>query len=540
MRRALTALAVLALLAPAVAHASATQESYFQDDDHLEFAPADQVAKTLDQLKDLGVDRLRVTVFWAAVAPSPDAKTKPKGFDGSDPDAYEQAKWERYDTLAKLAQARGIGVMWDVAGPAPNWATATPQRRDLDTVWRPDPAEFAAFVRGIGTRYSGTYLRPGDRPKTTVKPGNCTTPPLPGCKPPKTVTTKAGDPLPRVDTWEIWNEPNQGAWLAPQWTRHGHAEVASSPRIYRGLADAMYGALGATGHGGDTILVGATAPKGLNVKGVSRAMKPVIFIRNLYCVDRHNQPLRGAAATLEGCPTSDQIHQFPGQHPVLFKATGFSHHPYELTFAPDHRPPDPLYLTIANLRTLSSMLRYAFLRYLQPVGPTGVPLYLTEFGYQTNPPDALGVSTAKQAAYLDEAEYITWRNPRVQALSQFLLVDGGAPVGLTFQTGLEFLNGTPKPAMAAYRMPIWLPRRSAHRGSWIRIWGLVRPAANGTAPTVAIQFRRKRHHGWRTVANYQTTPDRGYLYHNVRLTRTGSFRLLWNGHVSRSVTARAT
>jgi len=269
-------------------------------------------------------------------------------------------------------------------------------------------------------------------------------------------------------------------------------------------------------------------------------MKPVTFIRALYCVDAHNQPLTGRAAALDGCPASDPVHQFPAQHPVLFKATGFSHHPYELTFAPDHRPPDPLYLTIANLRTLQSMLRFAYLRYLQPVAPTGVPLYLTEFGYQTNPPDALGVSPAKQAAYLDEAEYIAWRNPAVQALSQFLLVDGGAPVGLTFQSGLEFHDGRAKPAMTAYRMPIWLPRRNAPRGSRIRVWGLIRPAANGSAPTVAIQFRGVGHRTWRTLATYQATPERGYLYHSVRLPATGAFRLLWAGRVSRSVSVRAT
>ncbi|MCW2967097.1 MAG: hypothetical protein JWM71_869 [Solirubrobacteraceae bacterium] len=534
----MTTLAVLALAGPAAAQASPTQVSMFQDDDHLEFASAAKVAKTLDTLQSLGVDQVRVTVFWVSVAPTPNAKTKPKGFDGSDPDAYEQAKWDRYDTLAKLAAAHGISVMWDVAGPAPNWATPSPKRRDLDPQWNPSRAEFGAFVRAIGTRYSGTFLRPADRPKTTHVPAHGTFG-LPGYQPAHTVTTKAGDPLPRVSTWEIWNEPNQAGWLAPQWTKHGKSQIPSSPRIYRGLADAMYTALGATGHGADTILLGATAPKGLDIKGVSRAMKPLTFIRDLYCVDNHNEAFRGTAARLRGCPTSDPIHQLPAQHPVLFKATGFSHHPYELTFAPNHKPPDPLFLTIANLNKLSSVLRLAYLRYLQPVGAHGVPIWLTEFGYQTNPPDELGVSPAKQAAYLDEAEYIAWRNPAVQSLSQFLLVDGGAPVGLTFQSGLEYHNGRIKPAMRAYRLPIWLPERSARKGSKIKVWGLIRPAANGTSPTVGVQFRRKGAKAWRTLATFQGTPDRGYIYHRVSLPGTGAMRLLWNGQSSRSVTVRA-
>ena len=540
MRRLLTTLAALALLAPAAAQASTTQESYFQDDDHLEFAPADQVARTLDKLKSLGVDRCASRCSGRRSHRLPTPRPSPRASTARTPTPMSRPSGSATTPSSGSPPARGMGVMFDIAGPAPNWATGTPQRRDLDTVWRPDAGEFAAFVRGVGTRYSGTYLRPADRPKTTVIPGHGTPGPLGGYTPPKTVTTKAG---PRSGA-SIPGRSGTSPTRARGWLPSGHgtvaAEVATSPRIYRGLADAMYGALGATGHGSDTILVGATAPKGLNVKGVSRAMKPVTFIRALYCVDAHNQPLAGRAASLDGCPASDPIHQFPAQHPVLFKATGFSHHPYELTFAPDHRPPDPLYLTIANLRTLSSMLRFAYLRYLQPVPATGVPLYLTEFGYQTNPPDELGVSPGQQAAYLDEAEYITWRNPSVRALSQFLLVDGGPPVSLTFQTGLEFRNGRAKPAMRAYRLPIWLPRRSARRGSRIRVWGLVRPAANGSAPTVGIQFRAKGRHAWRTLATYQGTADRGYLYHSVRLPGTGSIRLLWNGATSRSVGVRAT
>jgi len=353
------------------------------------------------------------------------------------------------------------------------------------------------------------------------------------------LTTKAGDPLPRVSAWEIWNEPNQGGWLTPQWTKHGRSQVPTSPRTYRALADQMYAALGATGHGADTILLGATAPKGLNVKGVSHAMKPQVFIRDLYCVDRHNQVFRGRAAILRGCPTSDPLHQLPAQHPVLFHATGFSHHPYELTFAPDHRPPDRDYITIANLKNLSTTLRLAYLRYGQAFPHGGVPLYLTEFGYQTNPPDQLGVSPGRQAVYLDEAEYMAFRNPAVQMLSQFLLVDDGAPVGLTFQSGLRYHDGRAKPALAAYRLPIWLPDRSARRGSLIRVWGLVRPAANGSAVTAAVQFRSNHAKRYRTIARFPTTAPRNYLYHRVRLPGTGSIRLRWNGLVSRAVSVRA-
>ncbi|MDX6665656.1 MAG: hypothetical protein QOG68_1862 [Solirubrobacteraceae bacterium] len=542
-RAAFTLVLACLLLTPAGALASSTQESMFQDDNLLEFAPAAEVAKTLDRLKGLGVDRVRVSVFWGTVAPASSDSHKPKGFDGADPDAYQQAKWERYDTLVTLAAARGIGVMWDVTGPSPNWATGTPQRKDLDDAWYPNASEFADFVRALGTRYSGTFIRPGDRPKTTTKPGKGV-PGLPGYQPPTTVTTKAGPPLARVDTWEIWNEPNQGAWLAPQSTVHkvnGTRQwIPTSPQTYRKLADAMYGALYVTGHGGDTILLGATAPKGSDSPSVSHAMKPELFIRELFCVDPHNEAYRGNAAKIRGCPTSDPINQVPKQHPVLFKATGFAHHPYELTFAPNHRPPDPAYYTIANLGSLSRTLRLAYLRFKQPVPSSGIPLWLTEFGYQTNPPDRIGVSLTKQAQYLDQAEYMVWRNRAVRALSQFLLVDGGAPVSLTFQTGLMFLDGRAKPSLNAYRLPIWLPKRRFRAHSLVRVWGLARPAPNGTAPTVTIQFRRPHGSAWKTVATTTGSADRGYVYKLVRLPGTGRVRMVWNAHPSRSVTVTVT
>ena len=51
-------------------------------------------------------------------------------------------------------------------------------------------------------------------------------------------------------------------------------------------------------------------------------------------------------------------------------------------------------------------------------------LWITEYGYQTNPPDTLvGVSWAKQAAYLNQAFAIARKNPRIDMMLWFLLKD---------------------------------------------------------------------------------------------------------------------
>ncbi len=430
-----TALALLAL--PASAYASATQESMFQDDDKLEFSPAASVDETLDTLRALGVDRIRVSVFWKAVAPSPARQDKPAGFDASNPDAYPHGAWDRYDRLVIGARARGLAVAFDVTGPAPMWATGNPARSDIDETYTPSADEYAAFVRAVGTRYSGQFV---PHPAQTAPPPSeqCPVPnipPLPpGCatQPPPPPAPPPTDALPRVDYWEIWNEPNQAGWLTPQWLPNGKnkAQIPVSPTTYRALADAMYTALQGTGHGADTILVGATAPKGLNVKGITRSIKPLRFIRELYCVDSNLQAFKGEAAKARGCPETNQVASFGAAHPVLFGMTGWAHHPYELTFAPNRPPTDRDFVTIANLGRLSDTMRRVYARYAKPQPKGGVPLYLTEFGYQTNPPDRLGVTPARQAAYLDQAEYLSWRYATVRTISQFLLVDGGDPVGL--------------------------------------------------------------------------------------------------------------
>ena len=74
---ALTAALSAAAAAPAMA--AATQESMFQDDSLLVFKSSSSVAKTMDTLRYLGVDRLRVTVFWNLIAPNPGSRNKQIG-----------------------------------------------------------------------------------------------------------------------------------------------------------------------------------------------------------------------------------------------------------------------------------------------------------------------------------------------------------------------------------------------------------------------------------------------------------------------------
>jgi hypothetical protein len=500
LRRARPALLLIALagaLLPATAGASGGQESTFQDDNLLLFNTPGGTAQTLDTLKGLGVDRVRVSVFWRNLAPANESATKPP-FDAADPGAYPAAAWEPYDRLVREADRRSIRVNFNPTSPAPNWATGTPERTDIDETFDPDPREYGLFVRALGTRYSGSY-----------------------------------EGLPRVDYWGIWNEPNQPGWLTPQWAPapgEGPAGrmVEAAPRIYRALFDAAFEGLGATGHGQDTILLGETAPKGLNVQGTTRAIKAARFIRRLFCLNEVMLPLTGRAAEEQGCPTADGAHAFPVAHPGLFAATGYAHHPYELVFAPSRKPTDRDFLTVASTSRLAVLLKRAFARYGRrgPGQHGDVPLFFTEFGYQTNPPDRFGVTPARQQAYLDEAEYLTAREPNVRTLSQFLLLDD-ADIGRGFQSGLMFRDGRPKPALATYRLPVHLPGRRPDRRGRLKVWGMVRAALPGAGSVVKVQARRGRRGRWRTLRRLTPANAHGYFQTSVTAGRSaGAVRLL--------------
>lgn len=563
------ALAVLLLIVAGIvatpAWAGRTQSTIFQDDDLLIYNTPQGTAATLDTLAALGVTNVRVSVFWRLVAPDALSKTRPANFDAADPAAYPSGSWARYDQVVALAQARGISVNLDITSPAPLWATGTPDRSDIAATYYPSVAEFAAFVHAVGARYSGTYTVPASTPSPPPAP----TPParqpnllelLLGINPNGSGSAPAPAPtpappatlLPRVGSWSVWNEPNQAGWLTPQWAPNTRGKlVATSPSLYRALVDVAYAELRQTGHGADTILIGETAPKGLSAKGETRAIKPLLFIQDLYCLSGKLKPLRGSAAADLGCPTTAAASaRFVAANPGLFQATGFAHHPYELTFGPSVKLKDPQYITIANLGRLGNVLDAAQRAYRRS---RHLPFYLTEFGYMTQPPSDAGVSLSQQAAYLNQAEFIAYSNPRVRDLSQFLLVD--APLipcvhcsnpgsfGSSFETGLEFGGGRPKPSFAAYRMPIFLPRATVRRGAALRVWGMVRPAAGGAAQSVAIQFRAGHSGAFKRIATTRTRSHPAYLDTHVKLTRSGQLRLGWRNpttHVvyySRTVSA---
>jgi hypothetical protein len=501
--------ALIAFAAAQPASASKRQLAMFEDDVQMQAHPE----ATLDTFRALGVRVVRVFVGWDRVAPA----RRPAGFSPSNP-GDPHYNWGIYDRIIRAAQVRGLSIDLTVSGGAPLWANGRGAPRDTkNQQWKPDAAQYGAFVRAIGARYSGGYRPAG-----------------------------SDFPLPAVRYWALWNEPNFGMDLGPQAT--AGSSVLYAPVMYRRLLDAGWGDLQATGHGHDTILIGSLAARGSrdppsrSVRdgrpGKFGTTKPLQFVRALYCVDTGSRPLRGAAARAEGCPTTGTgSRAFARQHPGLFHASGFAIHPY-----PVNKPPTQLYSTDPDYAEFPDIPHVeSVLDRIQRAYRSGArfPIYLTEFGYITDPPNRSNnfASPTTAAFYMNWAEYLMWRNPRIATAMQYLLADPNprrnVPEFGGFADGLEFFGGKPKPGYAAYRLPLFLPSTTSRRGRSLEVWGCARPARyalldTGAGQSVQIQFQARSRGAFGTLKTVPIRDPGGYFDVRVAFASSGSVRLAWS------------
>jgi hypothetical protein len=147
-----------------------------------------------------------------------------------------------------------------------------------------------------------------------------------------------------------------------------------------------------------------------------------------------------------------------------------------------------------------------------------VRVWLTEFGYQTNPPDrALGVSKQLQARYVGEAARRAFNASRVDMLIHYLYRDEPTPAG--WQSGFMTATGSAKPARRAYMVAA---SQAYRRGLTTAVWGHIR-LGEGRQHYVLQQWRRG---GWRTVNGAYKTGQRGFLYRYVRAGRGSRLRIV--------------
>lgn len=277
----------------------------------------------------------------------------------------------------------------------------------------------------------------------------------------------AAERYPAVHRWTIWNEPNQRRWLS----------TASPAQYVTKLLNPAYAAIHSASPS-SRVAAGDTAPR-----GGTGGLSPVAFIR--------------------------------GMGRLGARLDAYAHHPYALV--PGETPwsggcDHCETITMATIGRLVNEARKAF-------GP--VRLWLTELGYQSNPPDRiLGVPLRVQASYVAAAAYVAWATPRVDLLIQYLYRD--EPGTDRWQSGLETTTGQPKPAMGAVVAPLAQMMRT---GSRMSLWGAVRPGSGARA----YILQRWSRTGWSAVGGVQRTRADGTIRREVRATRGARLRLVASG-----------
>jgi hypothetical protein len=231
-----------------------------------------------------------------------------------------------------------------------------------------------------------------------------------------------GVTLPRVSLWLAWNEPNNPVFLKPQYRRAGSGWAIQSGRDYAKICNAVVQGVKSVERS-SKVACGTTGPRGNNNPNSSRpSISPLPFLRAMK---------QGGAKGFDA----------------------YAHHPYYGSPAetPTTKPPPgrrgqpATAITLGNFDLLVKEIDRLYGRRMR--------IWITEYGYQTNPPDRIfGVTFRKQATYLTQAAAWARRNPRVDMFLWFLLTDEERLGG--WQSGLMTVQGKRKVSFRAFQRAV--------------------------------------------------------------------------------------
>jgi hypothetical protein len=269
---------------------------------------------------------------------------------------------------------------------------------------------------------------------------------------------------PWVRLWTVWNEPNTRVFSVPV-----------SPKLYvQRLLNPAYALLHRANRR-NVVAGGVTSPR-----KTSSGMAPTSFMSGM-----HAARARLDAYAANPYPASKV--ETPFVDPCSWCQT----------------------LTMAHLSTIRSLVtRYFGAR---------KPLWLTEYGYQTNPPDRLlGVSPARQALMLGQAALRVWQQPGATVLIHFLVRDEPSEGG--WQSGLFTTGGSAKPSFRAFALPL---AQMSRRGNRTVLWGQVRPGS-GRRPYVIQRWTGRR---WVNIGSVKRTGAGGTFRTTIAVGRGTKVRL---------------
>jgi hypothetical protein len=219
--------------------------------------------------------------------------------------------------------------------------------------------------------------------------------------------------LPAIRHWLAWNEPNNPVFLKPQWKMVKRKWRPQSAFDYAKICSAVWVGVHSTRIRGEKVACGATGPRGNDAPRSSRpSTSPLVFVTWL-------------------------------RRAGLKRFDAWAHHPYYTNRfeRPSTVPRSKKAVILGNIGVLIRRIDRLF-------GPKR--LWITEYGYQTRPPDrAFGVRYATQAKYVHQAFRLARKTRRVDMLVWFLIRDERRLSG--WQSGVVSVRGKRKPSFRAFQ-----------------------------------------------------------------------------------------
>jgi hypothetical protein len=287
--------------------------------------------------------------------------------------------------------------------------------------------------------------------------------------------------LPRVRNWQLWLEQNLHFHFNPQFERGR----LISPIWYRSMLNAFADAVHAV-HRDNVVITGGLAPF-TTPTGVG----PLPFMRVMLCMSKKLKPT---------CRSRSRFDVW-------------AHHPYT-SGGPNHHANLHEDVSLGDLPQMRRLLDAA-VRAGHVESRQAVRFWVTEFGWDTSPPDPKGVPSRLHARWVAEALYRMW-SVGISLVTWNQLRDQPFP-GSPFQSGLYFRGRTikrdrPKPALRAFRFPfVALPEKGR-----VVTWGRT-PNSTGARVVLERSFGR----GWGRLAALQA--DRHGIFKRTWKMRPGGY-----------------
>ncbi len=497
--------------APSRASASTDQLSIIQDGSLLK-----SPATAMPLVRSLGARVIRVSCSGPWSPPDRRPRSKPD-FAASNPRAYPAANWAPYDQLVQTAQQDGIRVDLEVTGGAPRWAEGKnpprAYRADTSFGWRPDPKLYGQFVHAVTERYDGHFTPQGST-----------------------------GPLPAVHFWSFWNEPNFGQDLGPQAIDGSTKPIA--PALYRSLLDTGYAALRqdptrcaqhrADRRTGRDRVPAARARPPRPAAGRHRA-DPGAGLPA--CAVLRHRPLQ-APAGLDRDPVRvpgdrRRSTSVPLPEPGAVQRERVRRPSVRLAAGPEREPrQDQQWLCDLSGAQPGGggagrghrRVRIAHATFRSTTTNTGTSrVRPSPRVCATRPRSMPRPSSTRPNTSVTRTR--AWRPTPSSCWTTLSITPQHPKPG--FSSGLYTATGQPKATLAAYRLPLWLPRATVKAGSESEIWGGARPAAFATSapgagePTVAIQTQKYSQSGWTTIRTVEVSEPTGYFDIHLQLPYSG-------------------